>query len=459
MLNYSCFNIVNRKKKGLTSEKGVTLITLIVMIIIMLILLGVGTKIIIDGKIIGATEKTVNATNNKIGQEQIRVDYLMGELDEANENQRTEAVCGKRTRKTLPYYSDNKTAVIPEGFTVSGILGEQSIDGGLVIYNIPQNITNIDWEEDINKNECPDVKETYDQFVWIPVPNINEMFMCQSEGTDTNGNKVVDDNEYNSCNIIVTEESAKCITHNSTLMAGRIYKTSTEDYNREFKQQKFIQNREPVSTSDKTTDLAQISAILNTETGYNTSSEFNNTLQLEYNEIVKSIYNNKGFWVGRYETSGMENTNTNVTVKIVAGAMETLKDVNWYRGYAEQKMYSSNNNFNSVKSYMILGAAWDHMLDFVNTEEYVVTEVGNATHDHSGYKVTGGIGIPNFKDVSKNIYDLEGNTSEWTTLGGTLWYRDVRGGNWSSDAKSAAGRRGWEAWYGHSSRIILYVNK
>lgn len=77
MLNYSFYT---RKKKGLTSEKGVTLITLIVMIIIMLILLGVGTKIIIDGKIIGATEKTVNATNNKIGQEQIRVDYLMGEL-------------------------------------------------------------------------------------------------------------------------------------------------------------------------------------------------------------------------------------------------------------------------------------------------------------------------------------------------------------------------------------------
>ena len=57
------------------------------------------------------------------------------------------------------------------------------------------------------------------------------------------------------------------------------------------------------------------------------------------------------------------------------------------------------------------------------------------------------------------VYDLEGNTSEWTTLGGSLWYRDVRGGNWTSAAKSAAGRRGWEAWYGHPSRIILYVNK
>ena len=46
-------------------NKGITLIVLIITIIIMLILLGVSSKILIDGKIIGSAEKAVNATNNK----------------------------------------------------------------------------------------------------------------------------------------------------------------------------------------------------------------------------------------------------------------------------------------------------------------------------------------------------------------------------------------------------------
>lgn len=68
-------------------NKGITLIVLIITIIIMLILLGVSSKILIDGKIIGSAEKAVNATNNKIDAEQTRVDYLTGELDIAIQNQ------------------------------------------------------------------------------------------------------------------------------------------------------------------------------------------------------------------------------------------------------------------------------------------------------------------------------------------------------------------------------------
>lgn len=68
-------------------NKGITLIVLIITITIMLILLGVSSKILIDGKIIGSAEKAVNATNNKVDAEQTRVDYLTGELDIAIQNQ------------------------------------------------------------------------------------------------------------------------------------------------------------------------------------------------------------------------------------------------------------------------------------------------------------------------------------------------------------------------------------
>lgn len=61
-------------------NSGITLMALIVMIIILLILLGVGSKVIIDGKLISSAEKAVNGTNNKTAEEQQEVDYLIGEL-------------------------------------------------------------------------------------------------------------------------------------------------------------------------------------------------------------------------------------------------------------------------------------------------------------------------------------------------------------------------------------------
>ena len=62
-------------------NQGITLIALIITIVILLILLGVGTKIIIDGRIINSTEKVVNATNKKVEQQQATIDDLVKELN------------------------------------------------------------------------------------------------------------------------------------------------------------------------------------------------------------------------------------------------------------------------------------------------------------------------------------------------------------------------------------------
>ncbi len=74
--------------------------------------------------------------------------------------------------KVLSVYTDKagNRAVVPPGFTVSGVAKENIIWGknkGLVIYRIPEEEVNgINWED-------PDVVETlmikYDQYVWIPV--------------------------------------------------------------------------------------------------------------------------------------------------------------------------------------------------------------------------------------------------------------------------------------------------
>ena len=91
--------------------------------------------------------------------------------------------------------------------------------------------------------------------------------------------------------------------------------------------------------------------------------------------------------------------------------------------YAQQKVYAENKSLgNKVKSSMILGTCHDQMLEFVNVAgKYDVTKVGNALHNRSysdGPWQTAGLDYTDktqYKDLSKNIYDLEGNVFEWTT--------------------------------------------
>ena len=143
-------------------NKGITLIALIITIIILLILVGVSINLAIKGDLFGSAEKAVSGTNEKTAQEQSRVDELMDELGRVEEQQKQDNLPGARVTENTKYVSGGKTAWIPKGFTVSGIKSEQSIDNGLVIYDIPVGTTP-DWTN-------PDsVKTKYNQFVWIPV--------------------------------------------------------------------------------------------------------------------------------------------------------------------------------------------------------------------------------------------------------------------------------------------------
>ena len=62
-------------------NRGITLIALIITIIILLILVGVSINLAIKGDLFGSAEKAVSGTNDKVAQEQTRVDELVGELE------------------------------------------------------------------------------------------------------------------------------------------------------------------------------------------------------------------------------------------------------------------------------------------------------------------------------------------------------------------------------------------
>ncbi len=404
---------MSKKGRGILKmrreEKGITLVALIITIVVMLILVAVSINVIVNSNLIGYSEKTGNAYSGAIkneenfGNDGITInDKEYASIDDYIESRKPlPEGAGKKFTETKEYTDGTKTAVIPGGFTVSGIRKETRIDEGLVIYLIPDDeIENVKWDGT--------EKTKYDQFVWIPVSNANKMFMCQAKTESDSG-----------CDLKIEGNEVICQTHKtanatkSKNMAGRLYATGTdESFNSSLTTQTYNANsglREPAKLSSTNSSFVD------------QEEEPNLELQTEYNNAVKKVIESKGFWIGRYETSGMNSSNDDIAVNIVAGkgTSDGISDVNWYRMYKQQQNYANKKNLDTskIQSTMIFGAAYDQTMLFANCEKATTS-----AKDYSAV-ITGNVET----DCYKNIYDLCGNLREWTTEANNTYCRISRG--------------------------------
>ena len=402
-------------------NKGITLIALIITIVVMLILVAVSVNIIINSNIIGQAEKAAEGYKTAYEQEanggEIEINgKKYGSVEEylAEKENLPEIEAGTRATEPSEYKSNNKTAVIPAGFTVSGISTEQSIDGGLVIYDIPEGTT-------VNWTNPDSVKTQYNQFVWIPVevnkttePKDTETSIASFYRTAWANNASTGGERTTGLNTGYTEP----------------YSYDSSDYDG--------------TGTGKTGISAQIT------------------------ELTKSIYKYGGFYIGRYE-AGSETKRGDVSSQTAAFVVQQDKYpynyVEWGKGMgdvSEGAVYLSNSLYTGktgygVKSMLCTGAAWDSMLDFIKDSSHSVTNSttwGNyensdtykvyrgslysnsnwsAADTTNGSDVTKGTSIllttgANKRNSSKNIYDVAGNCAEWTTEAVNTSYRVVRGG-------------------------------
>ena len=387
-------------------NEGITLVALIITIVVMLILVAVSINILVNSNLIGHAEKTGDAyagaikNEEKLGNDGITVngkryanveDVAKGKvLIESNIPGGTKV----DENKEYTIKGETRTAVIPGGFTISGIDSERTIEEGLVIYLIPDDeIENVKWDGT--------EKTKYDQFVWVPVTNVNKMFMCQSKTAD------LDDE----CNIELVNGKPTCTNHsNSIAMAGRLYADSNGNF------------RPDLTTQTYNAELREPAKLSSTNSSYvNQEEEANLDLQTEYNNAVKKVIESKGFWIGRYETSGMSSSNDDIAVNIVAGKRtnDGINYLNWYRMYKQQQNYVSKKNLDTskIQSTMIFGAAWDQTMIFANCETETTPKKDYST------VTTGKVET----DCYKNIYDLCGNLKEWTTETNSTYIRVNRG--------------------------------
>ena len=391
-------------------NKGITLIALIITIIILLILVGVSINLAIKGDLFGSAEKAVSGTNEKTAQEQSRVDELMDELGRVEEQQRQDNLPGTRVTENTKYVSNGKTAWIPKGFTVSGIKSEQSINKGLVIYDIPEGTTP-DWSN-------PDsVKTKYNQFVWIPV---------------------------------------------------EVKSTDTENSIASFYMSEWAENT--ATGGERTTGL---DAVYTEPYSYDTTNNYDQTngIANQITELTKSIYKYGGFYIGRYEAgSTTERTSSSSqTAEFVVQQDKypynyvkwgkSMSDVSEGAVYLCNNLYTPTNTNYGATSMLCTGASWDSMVDFIKDSNHSVTDSStwgnykNAetyTINRGKYAVYLDGTVGNFQDVvneyskekstsillttgaternsSKNIYDVAGNCSELTTESCRSNYRNYRG--------------------------------
>lgn len=273
-------------------------------------------------------------------------------------------------------YTDKNddTATIPAGFAVSQVEGENIIEDGLVVI-------------DKNGNE----------FVWVPVKNFEEMFWTYD------GQQVGQLYEF------LSESTS-----------GKITEYGTESY------------REPdvVGSNgwcdDDTAMLIEAGLSENS-----TIEDFKELLQNEFRQLIVSIENYNGFYIGRYETGGFNSEK--VVSKKGEGDKSINSGVNWYTMYRMQKELYPNNKNDSVVSSMIWGCEWDETLKWFQKSSK--EEVRNYVVDSSqkGNYGTGSIIATGSNENYKinNIYDLAGNLFEWTLEAAPSEYRTMRGGSFA----------------------------
>ena len=427
------------------NTKGITLIALIITIIVMLILVAVSISVALNtGLFKSAGDATKNWKSAQDAEANIGSEIKIGDKtyssieDYLEGKEKLPEGAGKRFSETKEYTDGTKTAWIPAGFTVSGIKSETTIDGGLVIYDIPENeLENVKWDGT--------EKTKYNQFVWIPVKV----------------NKTVEPKD--------TETSI-----------ASFYRSEWENNERSTNLTESTTYTEPNTTDDKTGIASQIENL--------TKSIY------KYEGFYIGRYE-AGSETERTSTS-------DVTPMGIKQDMYPYNYVKWGESMSNigtvGAVYLSNSLYNSsnygATSMLCTGACWDSVLDFIKDEKYNVTNSTKwGNHRDAEFEITRGSyaeyvnrTLGSFTAVegtdkkeqnksillttgaternsAKNIYDVAGNCWEWTTESYSSGNRVCRGGLYGGDGfDSPASIRGhvFPGYInnGFSFRPSLYVN-
>ena len=326
-----------------------------------------------------------NAPQETADNQKEQINYIWGEIKPGKRN---------TNNFTTVTSSDGVQVPVPTGYTASSASDENSVKGGFVIYEGTEAVTDSNkWDAQCNRN----------QYVWIPIANVSDMYWRNQ----TTGKKY--GTWYNFDKSATTYEKG----------ANHSYEPQTTRYD--------IQS----------TYLTQYLNGMSRE-------DFLMEMEIDFDKMLNSVATYGGFYIGRYQTGDLSQA-----TPIVKRMNTDINKQNWWQMWKKARKLSGT----STGVQMIWGIQWDETLKWlIDTGEKTYAEIasdstswGNYSNNSFTYytntskstatKSSGtGTRIPSgaYEGANaNNIFDLAGNVYDWTlesSGSGTGYYRYNRGG-------------------------------
>lgn len=290
-------------------------------------------------------------------------------------------------RVHIEYDSEGVPVPVPNGYVGSSIAtefddegnvvveGENTVNTGFVIYEGTEEVTTA------NKSTA---QTTRNQWVWVPIYDVSEIYGVDSDGM----------------------MHGKLYNYDSE---GRTNLNWSEDSNGVMKITSSSGNREPDIVSSYDYDSYLPNYISDEE-----RDELYDELAEMFKNNIKSIKKYGGFYIGRYETGGL-----NAQAKVVKGETN-ISYQTWYTMYKKSKTLKGINE--NVTTNMIWGCMWDATLEWlVDSGNKTYSEVGSDSSSWGNYSDStvsghGSKSPTGYSEIWKanNIYDLAGNVWDVT---------------------------------------------
>ena len=433
-------------EKNYSNQKGITLIVLVVTIVVLIILAAITISAVFDdGGIMDKAKEAESKMNEGIQSDKDDVNTLANILKNYTEGPKITDPSLKSDDRT----TDSKTiiskdekgnqVVLPGGFKIADDSGD-TVQEGIVI-------------EDKDGN----------QFVWIPVSNINNdgsNKIIKNDGTEveiTLGRYTFATTTPGTPTLVQKGSEYAAVT--AANVADGTVNTDylIESYYYELSDKNRLSNEKDDATST-------------------------NTTAKDLEAFITKTNANKGFYIARYEASyGSGYNSSGTTTAENYGNAKPLSKVstaysdesmNYDAGtlwnfitqpqaaMVSKNMYSGNSY---VESDLVNSYAWDTAIVYI--QEMGSTNYANANRDTTGNKSLKNTGETG--DKVCNIFDIAANLREWTTEYSTYVYDSynsshctIRGGN-CSVSDYYTGNRLYDhttsGYYSASFRPLLYV--
>ena len=332
-----------------------------------------------------------NAPQETADNQKEQINYIWGEIKPGKKNDKN---------YTTVTSSDGVQVPVPTGYTASSASDENSVNGGFVIYEGTEAVTDSNkWEAQCNRN----------QYVWIPIADVSDMYWRDQ----TTGKKY-----------------------------GTTYTFSSSSYS------KSSSNKYEPQTTRYDIQSTYLTQYLNGMS----REDFLMEMEIDFDKMLNSVATYGGFYIGRYETGDLSQA-----TPVVKRINTDLGNQNWWQMWKKARKLSGT----SAGAQMIWGIQWDETLKWlIDTGEKTYREVSSNSTSWGNYqdnsftyytntskstatKSSGSITIiPSgaYEGANaNNVYDLAGNLRDMTLEsngGGATTYRYVRGGIYNADGSN-----------------------